>query len=403
MAAGMKPLLAALVLLAAPAAADQSFPAIERGRYLTAVGDCAACHTVPGGTPFAGGRPIETPFGRLISPNLTPDVETGLGAWSDDAFVRAVQKGIGRHGEHLYPALPYVYYTKAPREDVLAIRAYLATLQPARNPVQANQLPFPLDVRESVAAWNRLYFKEGERTPDPARSPEWNRGADLVEGLGHCGACHTPKTTLGGDDTARAYQGGVLQAWFAPSITGDARSGLGAWSADEIVEYLRDGANRFAIASGPMSEVVSYSTSRMTEPDLHAIATYLKDLPGQDAPPQPPAPGPAAEALYIDNCAACHAAQGTGIPRLFPALAGAPAIQGREPTSLIRVVLQGAQGVQTDRAPTGPAMPAFGWKLSDAQVATVVSYIRASWGNAAPAATERDVARLRTELATRTE
>ena len=400
----MMRLVAALVLAAAPAwAVDQSFSTVERGKYLADVGDCVACHTVPGGAPYAGGRAIETPFGKLVSPNLTPDRETGIGSWTDDQFARAVQKGIGRGGEHLYPALPYAYYTKAPRDDVLAIRAYLLTLAPVRNEVKSNQLPFPFDVRESVAAWNRLYFTEGERKPDPAKSAEWNRGAMLVEGLGHCGACHTPKSSLGGDDAGRAFQGFSLQGWYAPNLTNDARTGLGGWSAEDVVEYLRDGRNRFAIASGPMSEVVSYSTSRMTGADLQAIAVYLKELPGQAAGAAVAKPGAAAEALYVDNCAACHTGSGAGVARLFPALAGAPAIQSREATSLIRVVLQGAQGVATDRAPTGPAMPAFGWKLDDGQVAAVVSYVRGSWGNSAAVVTAGEVAKARADLAKRTE
>ncbi len=400
-------LAAILLLLAAPAAAEEkSFGNIERGRYLTTVGDCVACHTVPGGTPFAGGRPVETPFGTLVTPNLTPDRETGLGDWSDDEFVRAVTQGIGRNGRHLYPALPYVYYTKATRDDVLAIRTYLSVLQPVRNPVVSNQLPFPFDIRASLIAWNAMFFTPGEFRPTPQKSSEWNRGAYLVESLGHCGACHTAKNLLGGDKTSAAYQGGVLQGWYSPNLSGDGRTGLGGWSVDDVVEYLKTGHNRAAASSGPMMEVVSYSTSHMEDGDLKAIAVYLKDLPGQDrtaAPAATDAATRAGQVIYVDNCSACHTASGAGIPRLFPALAKAPSIQSDDPTSLIRVVLQGAQSVATDGAPTGPAMPALGWKLSDEEVAAVVTYIRTAWGNAASTVAAGDVRRLREQLAQRTD
>ena len=399
--------IAALALLALPALAqDASFTHIERGRYLTTVGDCIACHTVPGGTPFAGGRPLETPFGTLVSPNLTPDRATGIGAWTDDEFVRAVTQGIAPGNTHLYPGLPYPYYTKVPRDDVLAIRAYLNTLPPTRNDVKSNQLPFPFNIRASLIAWNALNFTPGEYKPDPAHDAEWNQGALLVQGLGHCGACHTAKTATGGD-SSRTYQGGVLQGWYAPNITNDQRTGLGTWSADEVVTYLRTGHTRTAAASGPMAEVVSYSTSNMTEPDLHAIATYLKSLPGQDRTPAPiPADDPAMKnglALYDAQCSACHAPNGAGIAGLLPALANAPTVQGTDATSLIRVILVGAQSVATTPAPTGAAMPAFGWKLTDTQIANVTTYIRNAWGNAATPITPGDVRRLRGTLASNRE
>ncbi len=403
----MRALWLAALLMAAPALAEEgSFTQIERGRYLTTVGDCIACHTVPGGTPFAGGRAVETPFGVLLSPNLTPDRETGIGAWSDGEFVRAVTEGIGRGGEHLYPALPYVYYTKASRADVLAIRAYLATLRPVRNAVETNQLPFPFSMRASLRAWNAMFFSPGAFQPDPARDEEWNRGAYLVQGLGHCGACHTAKNTLGGD-SGRAYQGGVLQGWYAPNLTNDRRTGLGSWPVEEIVTYLRTGHVRSASASGPMAEVVSYSTSGMSDPDLRAMAVYLKSLPGQDRTATALAADDAVMkegvALYEAQCSACHRMDGRGAAGLLPALAGAPSVQGDDATSLIRVVLRGAQSVATGPAPTGAptgaAMPAFGWKLNDGQVAAVTTYVRNAWGNAAGGVTAGEVRRLRGSLA----
>jgi mono/diheme cytochrome c family protein len=366
----------------------QSFDQITRGRYLAALGDCSGCHTVPGGKPYAGGLPLATPFGTILAPNLTPDRETGIGSWSDADFVNAVQSGKGPGGFHLYPAMPYAYYTKMSRDDVLAIRAYLNALEPVHHDVVANQLPFPFNIRASMMLWNTLFFTAGSFQPQADKSPEWNRGAYLVEGPAHCGMCHTPKNFLGGDKNSRALQGGVLLGWFAPDLTNDQRVGVGSWTVDDIVSYLKTGHNRVSFASGPMGEVITDSTSQINDNDLRAIATYLKDRPS----PSPAAPTPVAAtdptmvagaAVYVDNCAACHTAAGTGVPHLFPALKDSPTVQSADPASLIQVVLHGTQNVATDAAPTGPSMPTYAWKLSDAQTAAVLTYIRNSWGNAA--------------------
>ena len=234
-----------LTLSAGGASADgidkQEFKQIEHGRYLTIVGDCAACHTLPGsGHDLAGGRAIETPFGRLLAPNITPDSATGIGAWTDDEFINAMIKGTGRNGVHLYPAMPYTYYTKVTRDDALAIRAYLNTVPAVQNAVDVNQLPFPLDIRAAMMVWNQLYFTPGTFTPNPNKSAEWNRGAYLAEGLGHCGLCHTPKTILGGDKTSERLQGYALQGWFAADITNDPRRGLGGWSVDDVAQLSQD-------------------------------------------------------------------------------------------------------------------------------------------------------------------
>jgi mono/diheme cytochrome c family protein len=259
----------------------QDFKQIERGRYLTVAGDCAACHTLPGsGHEFAGGRNIETPFGLLIGPNITPDPQTGIGAWTDDEFVNALKNGTGRDGARLYPAMPYTYYTKITREDALAIRAYLNTLPPVYNPVRPNQLPFPFDIRTSMLVWDQLFFTPGTFRPNPNKSAEWNRGAYLAEGLTHCGMCHTPKNVLGGDDNANALHGYALQGWFAPDITSDPRRGIGSWPVEEIVAYLKTGHNSTSAATGLMAEMVNLSTSHLSDADLKAIAAYLKDQPG---------------------------------------------------------------------------------------------------------------------------
>jgi mono/diheme cytochrome c family protein len=381
----------------------QAFEVIQHGRYMAAAADCTACHTAKGGQPFAGGGALETPFGTLLSPNITPDLVTGIGGWTDEQFVDAVQNGIGRGGIHLYPAMPYPFYTKLTREDVIAIRAFLDTVQPVHNLVQPNQLPFPFNQREVMVGWNALYFKPGEFKPHPSKSAEWNRGAYLVEGAAHCALCHTPKNSMGADENDRAMQGSVLQTWYAPNLTGDRRIGIGDWTVDDIVLYLKTGRNRYDIASGPMADAVTHSTSHLTNADLRAIAVYVKDLPpGGGGLPQPvSAQDPTmqrGQAIYNQQCAACHTVRGEGIVGLFPRLSGAALVQQSQATSLIRVVLVGSRAVATDAAPTGPAMPSFAWKLSDGDIAAVVTYIRNAWGNAAPPVSAGEVSNMRRTL-----
>ena len=387
----------------------QDFKQIERGRYLTIAGDCAACHTLPGsGHDFAGGRAIETPFGQLLAPNITPDMQTGIGAWTDDEFVNALTIGTGRNGVRLYPAMPYTYYTKLTHDDALAIRAYLNTVPAVQNPVNPNQLPFPFDIRTSLLGWNTLFFTPGTFRPSPHKSAEWNRGAYLAEGLTHCGLCHTPKNFLGGDKTDESLNGYALQGWFAPNITNDLRRGLGGWSVDEIATYLKTGHNSSSAATGLMSEMVSDSTSHMTDADLEAIATYLKDQPGQnetqsasDKPDQTVMKVGAA--IYADECAGCHTMNGKGASGLFPSLDGSPVVQQTDTTTLLHVVLRGARSAATDEAPTSAAMPQFDWILNDAQVAAVLTYIRNAWGNAAGPVNTDEVAKARHALVERSD
>src|SRR5215475_3015003 len=384
----------------------QEFTQIERGRYLAVLSDCASCHTVPGSNqPFAGGRSIETPFGNIVAPNITPDAETGIGSWSDEQFDAAVRKGIARNGAHLYPAMPYNAYTKMSRDDVLAIRAYLNTLVPVRNAVEANTLPFPFNIRAAMRVWNALYFKQGDYQPNPHQSAEWNRGAFLVGGPGHCGACHTPKTALGGDKTGQYLEGAYLQGWSAPAITNDSLLGLGAWSKDDVVAYLKSGHNRITAATGPMGEVVTLSTAFMTDSDLNAIATYLKSLPGKaDAPPAVSANDPAmtaGAAIYRDQCSACHGLDGKGIAELFPSIADSSMVKSGDPTTSIRIVLRGARSVGTSAQPTAPGMPSYGKQLDDDQVAAVLTYVRNSWGGSAKPITSGQVSDVRRDTALR--
>ncbi|HYX65222.1 MAG TPA: cytochrome c, partial [Burkholderiales bacterium] len=318
-------LLFILTLWTGSVCAEPSHSMVERGRYLAQAGDCAACHTAEGGKPYAGGRPIPTPFGTLYSTNITPDKETGLGNWSEEDFYKAMHEGLRRDGKHLYPAFPYPWYTKLTREDVDALKAFLDSVPPVRQEAKASELPWPLSVRESVAGWNTLFFKEGEYRPDPKKSAEWNRGAYLVEGLGHCGACHTPKNFLGGPKRDRNLQGGYGENWYATSVTSGAPDGIGHWSVDDIVRFLKTGANRIAAAGGPMAEVVEHSTQHMTQDDLRAIAMYLKSVPAGEGPGTPASDQQRlarGRAIYVDQCSGCHMENGEGQSHVFPPLKG---------------------------------------------------------------------------------
>ncbi|MBK1838743.1 cytochrome c [Azospirillum sp. YIM B02556] len=393
-------------ILSAPARADdQDFALIERGRYVATTADCVACHSLPSGKPYAGGSALQTPFGTLVAPNITPDRGTGIGNWTEEDLRRTLREGIGRGGKRLYPAMPYPAYTRMTDDDIRALWAYLRTLEPVSNAVEANQLPFPFNIRLLMAGWNLLNFEPEPFKPDPQKSAEWNRGAYLVQALGHCGTCHTPKTMLGADDTGRALQGANLQAWYAPSITADKRQGIGGWTADQLVAYLKTGANHQSLASGPMAEEIQNSSSRMTDADLKAIAAYLLDRkpPGTQAQTATVAADDArmrtGGAVYTDTCMACHGGDGKGQTFLFPTLAGSGVVQADDPATLIRLVLDGSRAVATDDRPTGPAMPPLGWRLTDADVAAVVTYIRNSWSNAAPPVSADDVAKMRKTLA----
>jgi mono/diheme cytochrome c family protein len=387
---------------APPSAADQgSADPVARGHYLVDAGDCKTCHTLPGAEPFAGGRPIGTPFGAIYSSNITPDPRTGIGAWSAEDFYRAMHKGVAHGGKNLYPAFPYTYFTRMPRADVDAIRAYLATLTPVYRVKPANHLPFPINIRFLLKLWNALFFRAGDFRPDPARSEAWNRGAYLVQGPGHCGGCHTPKNFLGADHKNKALWGGTLDHWVALNLTGDPRQGLAGWSEADIAEYLRNGRNARSTASGSMQEVIYYSTSRMSDSDLGAIAVYLKDLPPgaprTDGHPPAAAAMRAGEAIFTDVCSACHHAS-EGPPNPFPPLRANSAVQAKDPTTIIHIILQGSRSLPTPGKPTPIGMPAFAWKLDDGEIASVATYIRNSLGNQAPPVTAGQVGKLRRKL-----
>jgi mono/diheme cytochrome c family protein len=399
----MRAILACLFLCSAFAArafaAEPSEETIERGKALVVAGDCASCHTADPAKPFAGGKRIDTPFGAVYSPNLTPDRETGIGAWSDQDFHGALRFGIDPDGSRYYPAFPYPNFTKLTRPDILAIRAYLATLTPFANEAPPPRLRFPLNYRVVMRLWNYLFFRPGILEPDQQKGTDWNRGRYLVEGLGHCGVCHTPKNLFGADRRGRAFSGSMVGGWFAPRLDAAERSGLKSWSVDDIAEYLASGRNGKSHADGPMAEVVVNSTSRMSDGDVHAIAVYLKSLP--PGPPEPAVLPPAetsmkaGQAIYARACIACHEGDGSGAPRIYPPLPGNPLLQSADPASTLRIILDGAQSVTTPRAPNKGSMPAYAKELSDQQIADVTNYIRNSWGNAGSAVTAEQVGNAR--------
>ncbi len=396
------PAIAALALAALPAAAQETvYSQVERGRYALVTGNCQGCHTVPGEEPFAGGRGLETPFGTIYTPNITFEPETGLGRWSRDDFRRAMHEGIAPNGQRLYPAFPYPHFSKMPREEVDALYDYLSTLPRVKKEKPENELPWPLSWRASLAGWQWMFFEPGVFQPDPDRSEQWNRGAYLVEGPGHCAGCHTEKNLAGADKENRHLMGGQLEDWAAPDIRAGENGGLAHWSEDDIVEFLQTGRNAHTAAFSIMAEVIDYSTQHMVEDDLHAMAVYLKSLEGAEraAPRQPDeAVMKAGAAIYFDNCSACHVSDGRGVPRFFAPLAGSGKVNNDDATTVVRVILEGARAVPTKAHPSPLTMPAFDWKLTDAQVAAVATYVRSSWGNRGGAVSAGEVADLRAAL-----
>jgi len=375
---------------------------VRRGQYLVRAADCAVCHTPVGGRPFAGSFGLNTPFGIIYSTNLTSDAETGLGRMSPDTFYRALHEGIGPKGGHVYPAMPYPYFSRMTRADTDAMLAFLKTVPPVRARRPANKLMFPLNFRIFAGAWKALFFRPATYRPDPTKSAAWNRGSYLVTGPAHCAACHTPTNLLGAEESKRAFQGGTLDNWVAPDLTSDPRVGLGSWSRADIVEYLKTGRNTHANAGGPMGEVVSFSTSLMTDGDLEAIATYLQDLPAPRRRPTTPRVDAASlsrgGAIYSDACSSCHLSDGGGQARFFPPLAGNAVVQQRDARGVSHLILAGSRTGPTATRPSALAMPSYAWKLDDRQVADVATYIRNSWGNRAPAVQPRDVAGMRRRL-----
>jgi mono/diheme cytochrome c family protein len=387
----------------------------ERGKYLAAAGNCVSCHTRPGGKAFAGGRSFKTPFGTLYSTNITPDAESGIGLWSEQQFANALRKGVRPSGEHLYPAFPYPAFTKLSDQDVSAVYDYLKTLKPVSAPARPNELRFPYNQRWAVGMWNALYFKEGRFVSTPEHSAAWNRGKYLVEGPGHCGACHTTRNFLGAENSDSALTGGAYTDyvqgkeldWSAPNLT-SASSGLALWSDAEIASYLKLGVNSRAGVFGPMNEVVVNSTRYLTDSDLNAMATYLKSLtPNEGAKSAAPDAGTieAGSLLYDVQCGTCHLPTGLGSSTTGPPLVGSPVTLAPNPASLINITLYGPQWPATapsqewqDRA--WQKMGSFAQRLSDEEAAALLSYIRNAWGNKAGKVSVEQVAKQRKAEAT---
>ena len=374
--------------LAGPAVAAPDQPAddlLAKGKYLVTLGDCASCHTAVNGEKFAGGRYMPTPFGPISTPNITPDKDTGIGNWTDDQFYAVLHQGIDDKGAHIYPVMPYPWYTKVTHDDVLAIKAYLFSLKPVNNKRPPNKLAFPFNVRAGLAVWNQMFLVEGTFKPDPAQSPEVNRGAYIVQGLGHCGECHNGRNLLGDTKAAASLQGGPIENWYAPNITNDIHDGVGKYSDDQLMSFLKTGvATGIGVAAGPMAETIHESLRYVTDADIHAIIAYLRSVKAETSYTASQrsdytGPDPEGRQVYLNNCASCHQLNGNGIEGSVPSLIGNGAVLAAGPEDVIRVILGGIEA-QGTYAP----MPAVAAGMTDDQVAQVTNYIRQSWGNQAP-------------------
>jgi len=395
---------------------------IERGRYLAVAADCTACHTAPGGKPFAGGLALDSPLGAIYSTNITPDKDSGIGKFTLDDFDRAVRHGIDDEGETLYPAMPYPSYARMSDEDVDALYDYfMHGVAPVPSTAPANGIPWPLSIRWPLAIWRKLYAPPPDAPPFSAShytDPVVARGAYLVEGPGHCGTCHTPRAlTLQEkalDDSSSVFLSGGQRVggWTAVNLRGNSADGLGDWSKEDIVATLRTARNsQQAVIGAPMNDVIVHSTQYLNDADLEAIAAYLKTLPPAPGDRSKFAPNPATAAalaagheanrgaeLYVDNCAACHRTDGQGSPKVLPKMAGNSTVLSDDPNSLISVVLGGSSLPGTTAAPSPLGMPGFGWRLTNDEVAQLLTFIRNSWGNQASSVSAREVGRVRASL-----
>lgn len=375
---------------------------VRRGAYLAKVGNCAACHTARGGAPLAGGKGIATSFGTVYATNITPDPQTGIGQWSADHFWRALHHGRSRDGRLLYPAFPYPEYTLVTREDSDALHAFLRSVPAVKQPNRRHALRFPYDSQVSLAVWRALFFRPGEFEAQAGKSAEWNRGAYLVRGLGHCQACHAPRNVLGATNENLELSGGLIpmQNWYAPSLASPAEAGVQSWLPEEVVRLLRDGQTAGDAAMGPMAEVVFSSTQHLGDADLRAMATFLRELPQHQAPapdrvPVPPGVLELGAKLYKEQCADCHGERGEGGGSAYPALAGHRTATMASSANLVKVILSGGFPPTTKGNPRPYGMPPFGQDLTNAEIAAVASFVRDSWGNNAPAVTELEADRLR--------
>jgi mono/diheme cytochrome c family protein len=383
---------------------------LAHGKYLAVAADCEACHTAEGGKPFAGSRPFETEFGTLYSPNITPDRETGIGAWSDAEFLKAVHEGVGKDGKNLYPAFPYAAYTYLTDEDVLAIKAYLFSLPAEKSVPPENTLRSPYNNRSLMAIWSKLYNPNERFQPVADRTPTWNRGAYLAEALGHCGDCHTQRTALQALDNRRKFAGGMAEGWRAYNLTSDKESGLGTWSSQDLEQYLKTGHTQDrGSAFGPMAQAVHLSFQKLTASDVSAIVEYVRSVPAVSTPDLP-APklefasanpsehdaadsNPKGHAIYASMCSGCHSWTGTNSYVPHATLTGTRAVNDPTATNVALAVLRGASPLPASGDIA--TMPAFGMSWSDDDIADVSNYVIARFGAAPSAITGDDVRKLR--------
>jgi mono/diheme cytochrome c family protein len=378
---------------------------IERGRYLAVAGNCASCHTAPGGEFMAGGLAFETPFGTIYSTNITPDPETGIGDWTGGQFLNSMRYGVRPDGEHLYPVFPYTAFTKVTDEDVVAIFAYLKSVPAVRQQAPENKLSFPFNMRSLMSVWKAMFFNVGTFAANDSESAEWNRGAYIVEALAHCGACHSPRNYLGAEDADRAMSGGVyadkvpngtIRPWSAPNLT-SAPNGLGLWPHEEVAAYLKNGINSYVETFGPMNEVIINSTRHLSDADVDAMAVYLKSLPAIETTGGPPARDNVlgmGRTMYNLHCGTCHLPTGLGGEESAPRLGGGSlVVQASNPASLINVILDGP-ALPDPPLPTKRRKPmeSFRYILDDEEIAALASFLRSSWGNTGGEVTAEQVA-----------
>jgi mono/diheme cytochrome c family protein len=381
---------------------------IERGEYLTRAADCEACHTTKDGTPFAGGLAFNLPFGTLYSPNITPDKQTGIGNWSDADFLQAVHKGIAPDGTRLYPAFPYAAYTMITDADALAIKAYLFSLAPVHASIPASTLKFPYNQRWLMTFWSAFFNPDARFSPNPDKSPDWNRGAYLAEALAHCGECHTPRNLMQALDNRKKFAGAVAAGWKAYNITQDKDSGIGGWNDETLTRFLSLGhAEGYGTASGPMGEAVDKSLRHLTPEDIKALVIYLRSIPATADPDLPApklAPPPAAlmasaadahaAALFSGACAGCHGWTGASPVLTYASFTGARSVNDPSARNVAQAIVWGVNR----QTPSGPVnMPAFGSSYSDAEIAILANYVTARFGAAASQIGAADVARIRRE------
>lgn len=379
---------------------------VERGRYLATIGNCATCHTTKDGKPFAGGVKFQTEFGALYSTNITADMKTGIGAWTFTDFYQAMKHGVRPDGTLLYPAFPYTSFAKLTDADIASIYLYMKTIAPVEASAKNNELSFPYNLRFTLRAWNKLFHESKPYAPDPTQSAEWNRGAYLVQGIAHCGACHTPRNALGAERNDLALTGGLVfdevrpgkyREWSAINLT-PAKTGLGHWDAASIVEYLKKGECDHAVVHGPMNDVILNATRYLDDADASAIATYLTAIPAMginDSHPPSQKQMAAGEISYTVHCGSCHLPTGLGDAGLGVTLAGNSIVQSADPSSLINVILYGPRLPPPPFVSDRTRMKPFGKRLSDEDIANLTTYVRASFGNQADAVTPDQVRKQR--------